>query len=269
MKFSRLPFIKPANQSAHKVQRLVLHPAAVAVFLFVTTFFFLFYAENRYSTYPTRDQFLFNYGWGLIYFWCFYFYMGKPVQFLVTHNFPMVWCWSIYFICISTIEAIFVTFIIKEHSGFIALLWHVLSTMTVIVPAILINGFYFEKQIRNFLSDEPEKVPYWQRYNSELIALYEHLPKHVRGKILRIEAMNQYIQVVTDNGTAELRMSLQAATDLLPNGLGLRVHRSVWLNSDEINALIYVDGNPRVVLHSGEKFPVSRNKVEAVKRQIA
>lgn len=228
----------------------------------------MFYADNRYGSYALRDQFLFNYGWGLVYFWGFYFFMGKPAHYLASHNVPYVWSWFVYHTSLASIEAVFLTFLVQDAPSFSAFVWYVISTAIVIYPAVFICGLYFEKDITNFLSDEPEKAPYWMPYKKQEVALNDHLPKPIRGKILRVEAMNQYIQVITEKGEADLRMSLQNATDLIPEAFGLRVHRSVWLNWDEMQSLVYVDGNPRVELSSGERFPVSRSKAEILKKRI-
>ncbi len=267
--FSKLPFIKSEEQVANRPKGLVLHPATIIVFLFVTTFFFVFYSDNRYGAYSLRDQFLLNYSWGLIYYWGFYFYFGRPIYFLVSHNFPLVWTYAVYHLSIATLEATFFTFIILDEPNLIRFIWYFLSTAIAIVPALFICSLYFEKDLRQIFSNEPENFPYWLPYREQVeVALNNHLPLHIKGNILRIEAMNQYVQVTTDKGGAELRMSLKTAIDFVPENLGLRLHRSIWLNLSEITSLIYVEGNPRVVIPSGDKLPVSRDKVDTIRKLL-
>ncbi len=91
------------------------------------------------------------------------------------------------------------------------------------------------------------------------------LPAHVRGTVLYMEAQDKYVHVTTMNGSYLLSMSLSKAIEHLTPDQGLRIHRSTWLNWNEMQSFIYVNGNPRVLCRNDRELPVSRRQLDAVK----
>ena len=104
-----------------------------------------------------------------------------------------------------------------------------------------------------------------KRSENLLLAL---LPLEKRGKIIRLQAANQYVEVTTDKGTYDLRSTLKSAMEMLPESHGIHLHRSIWLHRDQIKELGYENGNPCVYDSNGEAIPVSRNKVPLVKKHL-
>ncbi|MEM8749713.1 MAG: LytTR family DNA-binding domain-containing protein [Pseudomonadota bacterium] len=265
---TRLPQIKPFSDVTNQVQRLTLHPACLVVFLSVTICFFLFYADNRYSAQTTLDQFLLTFGWGAIYFSGFYTFMGRPIHFLIERGVPMVWAYYLYFTIIATLEATFGHFLFRADASLAQFGWHLVSTMFAITPAIVICGLYFEKDMRRILSHEPDHLPYWLPAPTVNDQFQTHLPEAVKGQVLLLKAANQYVEVITENGTCDLRMTLTNAIDLMGSHEGVQVHRSVWVHRSQMESLIYDRGNPRLIGIDGNRYPVSRNRVAAVRELL-
>lgn len=278
---AKLTHLHPIERAAPQVRKLVLHPACVAVFLSLTVFFFIFYADNRYSAQSTFSQFLLTFGWGIIYFTSFYSFMGTPILKLIERNIPMTWCYFGFFLIIATIEAVLGFVFFPRDHALSQFFWHIVSTQVAIIPAIVICGLFFEADMRAIISQEPERLPYWmpikrglepivhaQEAQSQTSTLLDQLPETMRSDIIRLESRNQYVEVTTLRGQAELRMTLKAAIDALPIGEGLRLHRSIWLRRDQIADLVYISGNPRLLDIHGNQFPVSRSKVAELKRMI-
>ncbi|MGH1368092.1 MAG: LytTR family DNA-binding domain-containing protein [Maritimibacter sp.] len=103
---------------------------------------------------------------------------------------------------------------------------------------------------------------FWQFRLVTPCALQPHLTPQTRGRVLRMLAENQYVRVFTEAGEDLVRLTLSEAETLVPKGAGLRIHRSHWVATDQMDAFRFEGGNPRLTTKSGEVLPVSRGKVE-------
>jgi len=85
-----------------------------------------------------------------------------------------------------------------------------------------------------------------------------NLPPARRGLLVRIEAQDHYLVVVTDAGQATILMRMADAEADLPAALGVRVHRSHWVARGAVTGRRR-DGD-RVILQTrdGAAVPVSR-----------
>jgi len=90
-----------------------------------------------------------------------------------------------------------------------------------------------------------------------------HLPVERRAPLVRIEAQDHYLLVVTRAGQATILMRMSDAEALLPPDLGLRVHRSHWVAHDAVRGRLR-DGD-RVLIETadGARLPVSRGQRKA------
>ena len=93
--------------------------------------------------------------------------------------------------------------------------------------------------------------------------LLERLPLDKRGTLLRIEAQDHYLLVVTSRGREMLLMRMADAEALL-GAAGLRVHRSHWVARDAVARVTRDGGRWRLVLRDGSEVPVSRGYRGAV-----
>ncbi|MEP1442922.1 MAG: LytTR family DNA-binding domain-containing protein [Hyphomicrobiales bacterium] len=269
-----LDYIKPTRETAPALTSMVLHPLNYAVFSFASLFFFIFFAENRFGGPSLVGQIVYTILWSVLYFSILVFFIHRLSNFFVRRNVPLLFVVVLSFLTASIFEAtIGHYFITPDQSDAPRFFWHIFAMMSVSIPGIVVNLLYHEKNARKALSDEADKVPYWMPVKRAVVEQAEEplmleLPEAVRGPVLSIHAASQYVQVTTTNGTSELRMSLSKAIEGLPNTQGLRVHRSHWLQEQQIKSLVYKDGNPRVIDSFGETYPVSRKQVSSIKNLL-
>lgn len=88
-------------------------------------------------------------------------------------------------------------------------------------------------------------------------ALMRRLPLERRGALLRIEAQDHYLRIVTDRG-AEMLLMRMADAEAMLGAEGLRVHRSHWVALAAVEALRRDGGRWRLVMADGAEVPVSR-----------
>ena len=95
-------------------------------------------------------------------------------------------------------------------------------------------------------------------------AFLRKLPLGRRGPLIRIEAQDHYLNVVTQNGSALLLLRLQDAVAALHAADGLQVHRSHWVAKNAVAQHRRIQGRDFLVLVSGDEIPVSRSFRPAV-----
>lgn len=84
------------------------------------------------------------------------------------------------------------------------------------------------------------------------------LPIDVRGPLVRIEAQDHYLNVVTARGQALILMRLGDAMEELA-GRGLQVHRSHWVSVDAVAKHRREGARDLLVMADGAAVPVSRS----------
>ncbi|MEM6303178.1 MAG: LytTR family DNA-binding domain-containing protein [Pseudomonadota bacterium] len=91
------------------------------------------------------------------------------------------------------------------------------------------------------------------------------LPLEVRGPLVRIEAQDHYLNVVTMKGEALILMRMGEALDELEDIAGLQVHRSHWVALDAVTAHRRKDGRDLLTLSDGSAVPVARSRRQAAR----
>jgi hypothetical protein len=84
------------------------------------------------------------------------------------------------------------------------------------------------------------------------------LPIEIRGPLVRIEAQDHYLNVVTARGSTLILMRLGDAMGEL-EGRGLQVHRSHWIAVDGVTQHRREKGRDQLVMSDGVEIPVSRS----------
>lgn len=144
--------------------------------------------------------------------------------------------------------------------------WLRLMRQTVLtLPATLIAVYAAAPMLRDRLGEMPEIVPIWSMNVKVRVPLLLKLPADRRGRLRRIHAANQYVEVVTEQGTALLRMTLRDAVALVPADKGWLCHRSLWIRRDEVTSLTYIRGQPQVTDRDGQIWPISRKSVPEIR----
>ncbi len=84
-----------------------------------------------------------------------------------------------------------------------------------------------------------------------------------RGRLIRLEAQDHYVLVVTHAGQELVLMRLSDAAREL-GGQGLRVHRSHWIAPEAVAQTRRKQGRTVLVMADGAEVPVSRSYLKAV-----
>lgn len=88
--------------------------------------------------------------------------------------------------------------------------------------------------------------------------LISRLPAPVRGPVLRLSAADHVVQVVTDNGSCDLRMRFSDAINEMDGITGCCTHRSHWVAEAAICGARREAGRWVIELRNGDTVPVSR-----------
>lgn len=90
------------------------------------------------------------------------------------------------------------------------------------------------------------------------------LPLDKRGALIRLEAQDHYLNVITSKGAALILMRMADAEAELAGVPGLRVHRSHWVALAQVAGHIRKDGRDFLVTCDDAQVPVSRANRAAV-----
>lgn len=91
------------------------------------------------------------------------------------------------------------------------------------------------------------------------------IPLADRGSLVRIEAQDHYLKVVTDRGAPLILLRLSEAVEELGSTGGLQVHRSHWVALDAVTGHRREKGRDLLILADGAEVPVSRSNRDAAK----
>lgn len=93
----------------------------------------------------------------------------------------------------------------------------------------------------------------------------ERIPYAQRGPLIRIEAQDHYLNVVTSKGASLILMRFSDAAAELEKAQGLVVHRSHWIALDAVTGNRRSNGRDLLVMSDGSDVPVSRSNRLAAK----
>lgn len=122
--------------------------------------------------------------------------------------------------------------------------------------------------LRDALKVENRSFPIWTKLTESELDNLQTKPEIFYDDVIMIQSFNQYVVVTTPTDKADIRMSLKEAITFIDQDLGMRIHRSYWVKSSEIDSLSYKNGNPFVKMRNGDDVPVGRTMVPAVKNHI-
>ncbi|MEO0389432.1 MAG: LytTR family DNA-binding domain-containing protein [Pseudomonadota bacterium] len=89
-------------------------------------------------------------------------------------------------------------------------------------------------------------------------ALLDRLPEDVRAPILRLEGEGHYVLIVTERGTARVRLRLSDAVREMGSVPGHWTHRSHWVAELAIHGPVAGASKPVLALSNGDQVPISR-----------
>lgn len=162
--------------------------------------------------------------------------------------------WGGFVVALSALIHALNSWIFTEWRGAGQLLY--LSVIIAVTVLVLHGGVALARYVFIPQAEGPVRDPE--------AAFLRHLPLDRRGPLIRIEAQDHYLNVVTQKGSALVLLRLQDAVAALQAADGLQVHRSHWVATNAVAQHRRVQGRDFLLLKSGEEIPVSRSFRPAV-----
>ena len=137
-------------------------------------------------------------------------------------------------------------------------LWYLLGVVGASV--LVINGMLYlafstlsSKDAKTDVSPDPQA------------RFLRRLPIEARGPLVRIEAQDHYLNVITTKGNAMILLRLAEAVEELEGAGGLQTHRSHWIMLDAVQGHRRTAGRDVLQMSDGASVPVARTRREAAR----
>lgn len=95
--------------------------------------------------------------------------------------------------------------------------------------------------------------------------LLRRLGPDAGSRLIRLQSADHYVEVTTEAGTKLLLMRISDAIDMLSGTDGGRVHRSHWVNFDEVAGVVKKNRKIWLKMSDGAEVPVSRSYREPLR----
>lgn len=194
--------------------------------------------------------------------------LGSFIWWCVKRNIPWYWAQIVFYFPLGLATVSTIKLFINPLVSVGGIFWIFVCIVVNIILIVTLAMHILRERILATFAISADTFPYWKPTLFETCRLQELLPPERRGTVLRIDAANQYVQVFTEKGEALIRISLNEASELLPQQSGLRVHRSHWVARQNMAEIWFENGNPRLKDGNGEVVPVSRNMADKVRLAI-
>lgn len=189
--------------------------------------------------------------------------------FCMRRNIPFAVAYIAFFLIFSFSEVIIYVLINRDGHTFLALPERLVRRFVIVTAVHIPLIRTYETMLKEGLGRSPELVPIFLPVQAEP----EHpLPASLvdpslKGRLVSLQAANQYVSVSTEASTHLLRMTLKQAEALLPKDAGLRVHRSWWVSMAELKHA-ELDEKARILTIEDRSYPVGNTRLDEVARHI-
>ncbi len=99
---------------------------------------------------------------------------------------------------------------------------------------------------------------------TETVRVLQRLPIEKRGELISMTVMDHYVEVTTTRGKHLILMRFKDAIAEIPPQLGLQIHRSYWVASDQVQAHRRDGKQLLLITTAQDALPVSRRYQKAV-----
>ncbi len=178
---------------------------------------------------------------------------------LPTHLMAIV---SLAFVGLGGVSLVAMYLLIDTTSGQITQInsrWFVLNLM---VGMLLMPVFFFILRGTEAVRDQISAA---SRMGS-IRNLLRKLGPDSGNKLVRLQSADHYVEVHTDTGAKLLLMRLSDATEMLSGTNGQQVHRSHWVNLEEVKGVIKRNRKIWLRMSDGSDVPVSRSYSPALRK---
>jgi len=251
------------------VRECLLHPLVLGVFAYSAIAETVLGIRAPLAHLPFFGHLGVNLGIAALNLIILYGVLGALFHWAVLRNIPLFVTLFLLMFFIAVLEMGVISLVVTDEIVLSKLAVYLFRLTTIVGIAEILALVYFRSMLIQRLATDPDRFPVFWPTRQTRVTLQSRLPQPMRGTVLRIEALGQYVAVVTDKGRTELRLPLKDAIAELPENIGCQIHRSHWVRYDQIGAVIYQNGNPRLRLISSEVLPLGRKMVEPIKKILS
>lgn len=113
-------------------------------------------------------------------------------------------------------------------------------------------------------SPEPEKTEDAPAQSTGINSFLEKLEAGPNARLIRLAMSDHYIEAHTNTGMHLVYMRFSDAIDTLSSANGVQVHRSHWVNIDEIETSRKEGAKAFLVMSDGTSVPISRSRKKEI-----
>ena len=92
------------------------------------------------------------------------------------------------------------------------------------------------------------------------------IKKDFAGSLIRLTMRDHYIETYTDNGMQLIHMRFSDAITALHDFNGYQVHRSHWVNLDEVRDVKKSNRKHYLIMSDSAEIPVAQSRVKELKK---
>jgi len=129
-------------------------------------------------------------------------------------------------------------------------------------PAISLGTLSVLFATRTAMLTQRLRTSLFERVKSEplLQSALPNVPHHLEQDLIRLEAQDHYVLIVTAAGQATVHIAFNDAVKALSNHRGMQCHRSHWIRFKHVRRIASSGSSYRAELVNGETVPVSRRR---------
>ncbi len=248
--------------------RFMLNPITISIFVVIFLLYGWLDVGQVLPSSTNGERFTAATAGGLLYYVGFYFLLPYLFSSRLTGHLPWFWQTLILVSFLLLIETTATFLLVSEETSVSLITNYLVSSMFTGVIGVLTFCVIFRTNLERVFGEDPLTSIYRRTKTKELDPLQTLLPENVRGKIVQLEAQTPYLQVMTANGSALVRMSIKNAMECLDENTGWLVHRSRWVHKSRVVELRRRGRNRFFVDPEGNEFSISREMEKTLRSYL-
>ncbi len=163
-------------------------------------------------------------------------FMPVVVPWLLVRNVPFYWATFLFWLALLTVNYGLFHAIIPSGNSFWVETERFVRIVIFSLFAHVVIMLSVQQSVVSAIGRVPQLVPFFWPVTRSL-QLRPHaglISGELTGQVRALKAQNQYVLVMTDQGSHLVRMTLRNAIDCLPPDSGVQIHRSWWVSQAEL-----------------------------------
>lgn len=242
---------------------MLFNPITLIIALGITLFTIFFVPGGRLSEIGFFPRLIVNVFNLTLYYSFSYFALGHYLAFGLRRYWPWLYVQLTFYIPLVMITGFVDSYLHIGGFDLADILWSMVTSLAIVVIAVVLTVLYFKQALERLLIEIDRPGCLFKSQKPPEETLISLLSQGKRGDLQKISGANQYIEVQTEKGVEMLRLSMKDAEGLIPSGLGMRVHRSVWIAFDHVESWIHKGGKVLITPKTGDPIPVGGTYADA------